>query len=130
QFLNNVEHGVGSELDTYIPKGEHGYTPELSNIQKFDPGAAKKLVQDSGVAQSSLASIPLLYNSDSTASKTASEFLQAQWQQNLGINVQLVGVDRNTWTHRVHKGDYTIAYQSGWSADYPDEQDWFDIFLT
>jgi oligopeptide transport system substrate-binding protein len=130
QFLNNVEHGVGSELDTFIPKGERGYSPDLGNIQKFDASAAKSLIQQSGVSQSDLANIPLLYNSDSTASKTASEFLQAQWQQNLGINVQLVGVDRNTWTHRVHKGDYTIAYQSGWSADYPDGQDWFDIFLT
>src|SRR5207244_2608882 len=37
---------------------------------------------------------------------------------------------RNTWTHRVHKGDYVIAYQSGWSADYPDGQDWYDIFTT
>jgi len=130
EFLNNVEHGVGYELDTFIPKGQRGYEPSLSNIQKFDASAAKGLVQQSGVAASALNSIPLLYNSDSTASKTASEFLQAQWQANLGINVQLVGVDRNTWTHRVHKGDYTIAYQSGWSADYPDGQDWFDIFLT
>jgi oligopeptide transport system substrate-binding protein len=130
EFLNNVEHGVGIASDVFIPQGMRGYEPSLSNIQKFDASAAKNLVQQSGVAQSALTSIPLLYNSDSTASKTASEFLQAQWQQNLGINVQLVGVDRNTWTHRVHKGDYTIAYQSGWSADYPDGQDWFDIFLT
>ena len=42
----------------------------------------------------------------------------------------LEGVDRNTWTHRVHKHDYVIAYSSGWSADYPDEQDWFDNYLT
>jgi oligopeptide transport system substrate-binding protein len=130
EFLNNVEHGVGLPSDVFIPKGMRGYDPSLSNIQGFDASAAKNLLTQSGVSQSALASIPLLYNSDSTASKTASEFLQAQWQQNLGINVQLVGVDRNTWTHDVHAGNYTIAYQSGWSADYPDGQDWYDIFLT
>jgi oligopeptide transport system substrate-binding protein len=31
---------------------------------------------------------------------------------------------------RVHHGDFQLAGPLGWTADYPDPQDWFDLFRS
>jgi oligopeptide transport system substrate-binding protein len=33
-------------------------------------------------------------------------------------------------TSRIRKGQFDIYGPDGWGADYPDQQDWFDIFFT
>jgi len=44
--------------------------------------------------------------------------------------VNLQGLDANTLASRVEAGEFQITGARGWTADYPDPSDWYDIFLT
>ena len=59
-----------------------------------------------------------------TANQRRAEFLQAQWKQNLGINVQLNAMENKAYQAAFKDKDYQLAF-GGWGADYPDPQDWF-----
>ena len=128
QLTANVLHGTSTPAQTFIPKGMPGYDPS-DDTQKFDPAAAKKLLSDAGVTAAQLGSLKLLTR-DSTGSKTLNEFISAQWQQNLGVNIQLDVIDSKTVTSRIRKGQFDIYGPDGWGADYSDQQDWFDIFTS
>jgi oligopeptide transport system substrate-binding protein len=106
------------------------YQPELGTAQKFDPAAAKTMLASSGVSAAALTNLKYLYNSNSPTGKTIAEFFQAQLKANLGVNIILDGTDSKTESGRLGKLQYQFGGPSGWGADYPDSQDWFDIFLT
>jgi len=46
-----------------------------------------------------------------------------------GVWFQLDVIDSKTVTTRLRKHDYQL-YVGGWGADYPDDQDWYDIWMT
>src|SRR5437867_38081 len=97
--------------------------------QTFDAAAAKQLLQKAGVSASDLNKFKLLTR-NTTRNKTLNQFIVDQWNTNLGLNMQLEVIDSKTVTSRIRKGDFDIYGPDGWGADYPDQQDWFDIFFT
>jgi oligopeptide transport system substrate-binding protein len=127
-FVTNVFKGRGQPAGTLIPKGMRNYRPDLG--QKFDPTAAKALLASSGVSASSLDGTKYLYNSNSPTNKTIAEFVQAQLKTNLGVNIVLDGTDSKTVSSRLRHQKYQFGGPSGWGADYPDSQDWFDVMMT
>jgi oligopeptide transport system substrate-binding protein len=128
QLANNVLHGTVTPFQSFIPKGMTG-TDTSDNTQSFDPTAAKKLLSDAGVTAAQLSALKLLTR-DTTSSKTVNQFIQAQWQTNLGVNIQLNVIDSKTVTRNIRKAQFDIYGPDGWGADYPDQQDWFDIFTS
>ena len=44
--------------------------------------------------------------------------------------MQLDVIDSHTVTTDIRKGQFDIYGPDGWGADYPDQQDWFDIFTS
>jgi len=127
KLVNDIEHGNGKSLATFIPKGMNSYDTS-DNAQSFDPAAAKKLLADSGKA-AQLSKMKLITR-NSTASKTLNQFLSDQWSTNLGVTIQLDVIDSKTVTRNIRKGQFDIYGLDGWISDYPDPQDWFDIFVT
>src|SRR5262249_40300481 len=95
----------------------------------FDPAAAKQLLQQAGVTAAQLGKLKLLTR-DTTGNKTVNEFISQQWKDNLGADIQLDVIDSKTGTSRIRKGNFDIYGPDGWGADYPDQQDWFDIFFA
>jgi len=129
KLANNVLHGTVRAFSTFIPKGMPGYDNGLADTQKFDPAAAKKLLQDAGVTPAQLSQLKLLTR-DNTNNKTTNEFISAQWKENLGADIQLEVIDSKTVTSRIRKAQFDIYGPDGWIADYPDQQDWYDIFIS
>jgi oligopeptide transport system substrate-binding protein len=128
KLVNDVEHGNGAVMTGFIPKGMVGYDTS-DNAQSFDPAAAKALLTKAGVTVADLSKLKLLTRSG-TGSKTLNQYLADQWNTNLGTNIQLEVIDGKTVTSRIRKGQFDIYGLDGWIGDYPDAQDWFDIFLT
>ncbi len=129
-YVTNILKGIGVPITSMIPKGMSGYGP--TDTQKFDGTAAKAELakaKSAGVTDAQLANIHYEYRNSATR-KTSSEFLQAQWQQCLGINVILDAKDSASVSQDLRKLNYQISGFSGWQADYPDDQDWYDIFVT
>ena len=129
-YVKNIQKGRDLAASTLIPKGMRNYRPDLGTPQSFNPATAKATLASSGVSASSMNGVKYLYRSSSAGSKTAAEFFQAQLKTNLGIDVVLDGTDSKTESARLKAGNYQFGDITGWGADYPDSQDWFDIFLT
>jgi oligopeptide transport system substrate-binding protein len=128
KLVNDVEHGNGAPMLGMIPKGLSGYDTS-DKAQSFDPAAAKALLTKAGVSIADLSKLKLLTR-NSTGSKTLNQFLVDQWNTNLGTSIQVEVIDSKTVTSRIRKGQFDIYGLDGWIGDYPDQQDWFDIFLT
>jgi oligopeptide transport system substrate-binding protein len=128
-LVNNVLK-KGYAQTTLIPQGMRNYRPDLGAAQKFDPAAAKATLAASGVTAAQLNGTKYIYSSASSTAKTLAEFVQAQLKANLGVDIVLDGFDTNTVSSRLGSGNYQFGGPSGWGADYPDSQDWFDIMTT
>jgi oligopeptide transport system substrate-binding protein len=122
-----VQHDIQQSILSFIPKGMAGYDA-ANKAQAFDAAAAKQLLQKAGVSASDLNKFKLLTR-NTTRNKTLNQFIVDQWNTNLGLNMQLEVIDSKTVTSRIRKGDFDIYGPDGWGADYPDQQDWFDIFF-
>ncbi|MGH7904368.1 MAG: peptide ABC transporter substrate-binding protein [Candidatus Dormibacteraceae bacterium] len=127
-LVNNVEHGTDKAWQSFIPKGMPGvYTGD--NAQSFDPAAARADLQKAGVQPSAFDNIKLLTRA-TTGNETINQFIVAQWNTNLHTNIKLDVLDSHTVTTHIRHGQFDIYGPDGWGADYPDQQDWFDIFTT
>jgi oligopeptide transport system substrate-binding protein len=127
-FVDQVLTGQGMPISTFIPNGMHGYSPNLG-AQKFDVAQARATLSASGLAAKQI-SVTVSYDQTSDFRKATAKFLHDQWTQNLGINVVLQPLDANTLGSRKENGQFQVTGPDGWNADYPDPQDWYDIFLT
>jgi oligopeptide transport system substrate-binding protein len=65
-----------------------------------------------------------------SSNKALSEFMQAQWKQNLGITVRLDSREQKTYMDARSKLDYKGFALSIWGADYMDPVTFLNIFLT
>jgi oligopeptide transport system substrate-binding protein len=127
-LVNDVEHGTDKAYQSFIPQGMAG-ADTSDNAQSFDPTAAKALLAKANVTAATLNQFKLLTR-NSTGNKTINQYIINQWNTNLGLNMQLDVIDSKTVTSRIRKGNFDIYGPDGWGADYPDQQDWFDIFSS
>jgi oligopeptide transport system substrate-binding protein len=108
-----------------ITKGFKGYLGDNADpYAKFDANAAKALYQKWDPDGSKVRGLEYRYNSNPGNDKIAQN-LQAQWKQNLGIDVKLVPSDFPTLQRDRKKKIVTIGRES-WGIDYDHPQDWFD----
>jgi oligopeptide transport system substrate-binding protein len=124
----DVLHDTDKAYQSFIPQGMAG-ADTSDNAQSFDPTAAKALLTKANVTAATLNQFKLLTR-NSTGSKTINQFIVDQWNTNLGLSMQLDVIDSKTVTSRIRKGNFDVYGPDGWGADYPDQQDWFDIFTT
>jgi len=129
-FITQVFQGQGMPAETFIPRGMHGYAPELGSPQKFDVAQARVLLAASGVTAKQLSGVKLSYDQSSDFSKATAKFVADQLKNNLGVDVTLEPLDSNTLGGRLDVGAFQIAGPLGWSADFPDPSDWFGLFTT
>jgi len=127
-FVKEILQGEGEPAATFIPKGMHGYAPSLTN-QKFDIAQARASLAASGLSGKQLS---LTYSYDQTldSAKATAKFVHDQLKANLGMEINLQPLDPNTLSSRIGGGQFQITGPRGWTADYPDQADWYDIFLT
>jgi oligopeptide transport system substrate-binding protein len=128
-LVTEIFQGQGLPATTFIPKGMHGYAPSLT-AQKFDVAQARASLAASGLSAAQLSTLKFSYDQSSDFGKTTAKFIQDQLKAHLGIDIALQGLDTNTLAGNLESGDFQIAGPRGWSADYPDPADWYDMFTT
>jgi oligopeptide transport system substrate-binding protein len=108
-----------------------GYAPGVGgSAQKFDVAQARATLAGSGVTAKQLSGLKFSYDRSSDFQKATAIFVRDQLKANLGVNVALQALDTNTFNSRLGTGDFQIAGPLGWTADYPDPADWYQVFLT
>jgi oligopeptide transport system substrate-binding protein len=63
---------------------------------------------------------------DTAANLRRAQYFQSQWARALGIDVQLNALDGGAYQQAIDNKNYDLVF-AGWSADYPDPQDWFGM---
>ena len=70
-----------------------------------------------------------ILGADSSVGVQRDEWLQEQWETNLGITVTIRTLDRASYFEERNLGNFQIT-TGGWGADYPDPQNWMPLFQT
>jgi oligopeptide transport system substrate-binding protein len=109
-----------------ITKGLIGYGGDNTDpLAKFDAAQAKQLLQQGDPDGSKTKGLSYAYDPNSPLNTTVAQFLQDQWQTNLGVHVDLQPVDHSAFIKGYLSGKYVLA-RNGWQADYNHPQDWVD----
>ena len=109
---------------SFTPPGSNGYEPTTSI--PFDPELAKQLLIEAGFdLENQFPKLEILFNTNEDHRKVALA-IQQMWQQNLGIEVELVNQDWKVYLSREMVGDFQVS-RAGWIGDYEDPNTFLDL---
>ena len=109
---------------SFTPPGSNGYEPTTSI--PFDPELAKQLLFEAGFnTENKFPKLEILFNTNEDHRKIALA-IQQMWQQNLGIEVELVNQDWKVYLSREMVGDFQVS-RAGWIGDYEDPNTFLDL---
>ncbi|MCR8634981.1 peptide ABC transporter substrate-binding protein [Paenibacillus radicis (ex Xue et al. 2023)] len=135
--LNEVVLGGSSIPSTGLVPGTvlDGNKQEFRKVAgdtqpKFDAAKAKSLLAE-GLAELKLTALPpfKLTSDDTDTSKKTIEFIQAQWKQNLGVNVTGEPLPFALRVKNMQEGNFDTLIGL-WGADYNDPMTFLDMWLS
>jgi oligopeptide transport system substrate-binding protein len=113
---------------TYIPPHVFADYDSPPGLQ-YDVAAARKLLADAGYPNGEgFPHLTILYNTDGNHA-IPSQILRRQWQENLGIQTDLEGVEVKIFGERLHTQQYDIA-RASWYGDYNDPTTFTDKYKS
>ncbi|HEY0459031.1 MAG TPA: peptide ABC transporter substrate-binding protein [Pyrinomonadaceae bacterium] len=153
QFRKTLKPLVDMTPEGIFPKYEEArtkiYTEELkkqgSSLEEwkarmFDAEKARKTLTDAGFPVQKTGSgyacptfpaekVAITYNT-AESNKAVAEFVQAQWKQNLGIEVPLKNMEFRTFLPLLNKVDYEGFARRGWVGDYMDPYTFLGLYYS
>lgn len=125
---NEVGADTGFPAASLVPEGMPGHNPEV-DAQAFDPEAAQQLLDEAGVDAGDFEGVTLL---TAPPQETNALFIADQLSEHLGVEVEVDSVGESAVRDsRLQEGDYHMRQTFiGHAANYPDPQDFFDVFLS
>ncbi|MBI2866752.1 MAG: peptide ABC transporter substrate-binding protein [Chloroflexi bacterium] len=129
-FIQQIRRGIGKPATSWVPPGMPGNDADLGKEYRFDPAKARRFLAEAGYPNGQgLPPIVFTYPA-AGANITLAEFIQAQLRQNLGIEVQLDGMEPRAFQGAVTQGNYQATVLS-FGADYPDPENFlFSMFSS
>ncbi|MBM3157377.1 MAG: hypothetical protein FJ004_08860 [Chloroflexi bacterium] len=113
--------------DGILPPGLPGYSASLQGLG-YDPVKAKQLIAESSYGSvSNLPPITLTTSGRGTVSDLETALID-MWHDNLGVEVDVRQLDPENY-HNLLMEEKDELFTVGWSADYPDPQDFLDILF-
>jgi len=106
--------------DGFVPPETPGYTESVKGYP-YDPDRAKQLLKESKYA-GNLPRVVLTYSGTGAAPGDLLVAMQKNWQDTLGVEIELQAIDTSAFLREQRKGQFQMQSE-GWSADYPDVED-------
>jgi oligopeptide transport system substrate-binding protein len=128
-YTHDVLHDQGKPSLSWLVPGIAGYDPNVGEVQKFDPDAARELLAKAGYPNGQgLPEIKFPYINASQR-KAMAEFIANQYRQNLGVQLTLEPMEAKDIVALSKDVKTSPAIlTTGWCSDYPDPQDWFTTY--
>jgi oligopeptide transport system substrate-binding protein len=130
-WVHDVDADLSTPTWTWIPPGYPGY--DQNSPLKFDPEGAKAALAAASEPFNSAEKLnalglKLTYG-DTPRNRQRTEWLAANYKNNLGVDLQLDPVDPTTLTALTKDPNtYPLLNRGGWCADYPDPQNWLSVY--
>ncbi len=105
--------------DGILPPEMPGYKESIAGY-KYDPAKAKQLLAESKYA-GKMPAITLKFSGAAGGGGDLLEALQSDWQDVLGVTVDLQGIDPSAYLRERKKKTFQML-ADGWIADYPDPE--------
>jgi oligopeptide transport system substrate-binding protein len=126
-IARDVYNDFAHPTDGMVPPGIRRY--KTLEAKSYNPAAARTLLAQAGYPNGSgLPPITLALDELAQNASLANE-LAAQWQRNLGVNVEIVPYVHKPYLSVLDRHAYQIAVID-WTADYPDPQNFLSQQLT
>lgn len=123
-----VLKGMGLPSVALIPRGLPDSRPSLV-AQQFDVAAARSELAAAGFGPGAMPQLHLLVR-DLAPDRQLAEFVASQVRDHLGLDIVLDVKPSKEVSRLLATGRFQLQGPAGWVADYADERDWMDLFLT
>jgi len=119
--------GIVSPADGILPPGMPGYNEELKGLS-YDVVMAQQLIAESSYSDG-LPPIVLSVAGGCAGVSSVDIAIALTWQQNLGVAVEIESVEwPETFLEDLKDGRFQ-AFEVGWTADYPDAENFLDLLF-
>jgi oligopeptide transport system substrate-binding protein len=127
EAVTNSEAVVGRGV---LPPGMPGYSDEVIP-PRYDPDLARTLLEQSRYYADAGDPPEIIWTLGSSSGlySGAAALLVDMWEENLGLQVQVEGIDWESYFDRIDRGDYGHLLFEGWCADYPDPENFLDLLF-
>jgi oligopeptide transport system substrate-binding protein len=128
-IVDNITR-LGEQITSnYVPAESFEGYPKPEGLP-FDLGRAKKLLGEAGYPNGiGFPKLRLLYNTEFAQHGLIAQSVAKQIKSNLGVDLELEGVEIKQFQERLHGKQYDIA-RASWYGDYHDLTTFTDKYLT
>lgn len=106
--------------DGFLPPEMPGYTESVASYD-YNVERAKQLLSESRYA-GNMPRVVLSFSGSGAAPGDLLVAIQEGWQSALGVNIELQAIDTSAFLREQRRGTFQM-HSDGWSADYPDPED-------
>jgi len=106
--------------DGFLPPDMPGYTESVHSYE-YNVARAKQLLSESRYA-GNMPRVELTFSGSGAAPGDLLVAIQQGWQDALGVNIELQAIDTSAFLREQRRGTFQM-HSDGWSADYPDPED-------
>ncbi|MBN2552793.1 MAG: peptide ABC transporter substrate-binding protein [Spirochaetales bacterium] len=125
-LVEKVSRGGQIPANVIVPEFP-GYKPPKGN--PYNVEMAKQLLADAGFpGGQGFPDLTILYNT-SEGHKKIAEYVQQQWETNLGVVFKIENVEWKTLLARGKEQDFQVL-RMGWVGDYQDPNTFLELFQT
>ena len=120
KWIEITLQGIPQRASGILPPGLPGHKEGLTPFE-FDPELAKQLIEESKYGGTDNLPPVSVYSMDDT--------FVAMWRDNLGIEVESIDLEEPQEYHDLRRERQMPLEETGWSADYPDPQNFLEVLF-
>jgi len=109
--------------------GDQTFRQALGDLLPTDTSGARQLWEQGVEELGETPRLKMLFD-DSSIGRDIATFIQGQYKENLGADLEIEITTFEAGLTRVQERDYQVSFVSGWGADYNDPMTFLDLFLS
>lgn len=129
-LVNDVVRGAGRPATTFTPPGA-GYSVEAPAAfnRRLEAEQARRLLAEAGYPGGKGFPTLEIMTTSRDVQRVMAETIQAMWQKELGIHVEIRACEWTAYKAAQQNGDYDIS-SSSWSGDYLDPATFVELWRS